>query len=43
MQHAFAVSLPMFKRVDDGEEFLVVDFLIDLCGSELPRVEGDRV
>jgi len=40
---AFAVSLPMFECIDDCEEFLVLDFVIDLRRLELPGVEGYRV
>ena len=36
---SFAVSSPVFKRVDDSEKFFVVDFVIYFRGLELPRVE----
>jgi len=40
---AFAVSSPVFEGVDDREKFLVVDFVVDFHGGELPRMEGDWV
>jgi hypothetical protein len=43
MDGAFTKPSPMFESIDNGEKFLVVDFVVYFRGLELPRVEGDRV
>ena len=35
---SFCVDSPCFEAFDYCEEFLVVDFVVELCGRELPGV-----
>lgn len=39
----FKVEAPSGEAVNDGEEFLFADGVVAFGGSELARLEGDRV
>ena len=43
MRRAFQVGAPVFEGLVDREEFLVVDFVVELRGEHRPRVVRDRV
>ena len=40
---SFTVPPPVFEGVHNCQKFLVVYFVVDFCGLELPTVEGDGV
>ena len=39
MDCSLAVPMPVFERVDDGQEFLIMDFVVDFHGLELSGVK----
>ena len=43
LHRTLAIPSPMFERIDDGKEFLVMDLVVYLRRRKLARVEGNRV
>ena len=39
----FQVVSPTLERFEDGEEFFVVNVVVQLCGGESPGVKSDRM
>jgi len=37
---SFAIAPPVFEGVDDGQEFLIVDLVVDFHWLELSGMEG---